>query len=178
MAMDMLEHETFANVSSIAARGNQALISFGDDGTNAEQSVSFLCKRMEIDFIATSDLITDDASGREVGAYALVLQHNSVDPDVDTIAEQLDARLEDVRAHQGIIWRRYFTIAEGLQDDTDNIVIQGIHATFKTSKSFKKGFRFDKDETYRWAIFNPTAGALDAIDNAGLMVRYWGVNVQ
>ncbi len=179
MAMDMLEHENVQSESSIAARGSSSIITFGDDGSGAELSTSFLCKRMEIDFAAIANLVTDDASARETTPYMLILHKTSVDNAVDTVAEQLDARLEDRAAHQSIIWRRYFIVAEGLQDDGDNIVVQGIQVTFKTSKSFRKGFRFDKDETYSWTLFNPNgAAAADAISISLLNVRYWGVNIQ
>lgn len=173
----MLEHETYGAVSSIAARGTSTILTFGDDGTNEELTQSFLCKRMEIDFIALADLISDDASGNGNASYCLGLHKTSVANAVDTFAEQLDARFEDITAHQNIIWRRYFSIFTHLIDDADNSASISRDVAFKTSKSFSKGFRFDKDETYQWVLFNPTAAAIDIIAERGLMVRYWGVNV-
>ncbi len=177
MAMDMLEHETYGAASSIATRGTATLLTFGDDGTNEELTTSFLCKRMEIDFIALADLISDDATGNGNASYCLGLHKTSVANSIDTFAEQLDARMTDRDAHQQIIWRRYFSIFTYLIDDADNSAGNGNDVVFKTSKSFSKGFRFDKDETYQWVLFNPTSASIDIIAERGLMVRYWGVNV-
>ncbi len=178
MAMDMLEHETYGSQGSIASRGTSTILTFGDDGTNEELTTSFLCKRMEIDFVVLNNFVSDDATGLANGTYILGLHKTSVANAVDTFAEQLDARSTDRDAHQNIIWRRYFTVLTHLNDDGDNTASLSQDTSFKTSKSFTKGFRFDKDETYQWVIFNPTSAAEDLIAEKGLMVRYWGVNVK
>ncbi len=179
MPMDMLEHENFGAESSIAARGSSTILSLGDDGTNSELTKSFLIKRMEINFLASANYLTDDNLGPSHGFYALVFTKTSVDNTIDTIGEQLDTRLEDIRAHQNIIWFRYFYVREGMRDDTDNVTTAPLAATFNTSKSFSKGFRLDKDETYIWAIFNPDGGAAqDTLALSALRVRYWGVHIE
>ncbi len=178
MAMDMLEHEQFVSNSSIAARGSSTFLTLGDDGTTEELEQSFLVKRMEIQFTAIPRIVTDDASSvMGTFAYALVFTKTSVDNDFDTIAEQLDSRMTDLVAHQALIWYRPYTVTVGLIDDADNIVHIGVPAVFSTSKSFSKGFRIDKDETYLWATFNPASSSQDALNNTGLRVRYWGVYI-
>ncbi len=178
MAMDMLEHEDFQAVSSLASRGTSQIISLAADGTNAEITKSFLIKRMEIEFFALADTHVDDASGTGVFPYVLMLHRNSVDNTVDSVAEQLDARLEDINAHQAIIWSRAFLIKPHIADDGDNVSDTGLDSNFKTSKSFSKGFRMDKDETYAWVVFNPGTAANDAIAVRWLRVRYWGVYIE
>ncbi len=178
MAMDMLEHESFGTQSSIASRGTSTIITLGDDGTNEELTKSFLIKRMEINFSALAKIITDDAASFGSAIYALVLTKTSVANAVDTIAEQLDARATDRDAHQQIIWFRYFNMVNWLRDDADNVTSPSGDTLFNTSKSFSKGFRLDKDETYVWAIFNPDSGASDQIAQIALRVRYWGINIE
>ncbi len=179
MAMDMLEHENYRTDSSIAARGTNAYLTLGDDGTNSELSKSFLLKRMEINFTALADFIGDDATGSGTAAYVLGFHRTSVDNTVDTFAEQLDARLEDRLAHQAIIWYRNFNISTHLIDDADNSARAGIDVVINTSKSFSRGFRLDKDETYQWVLFNPSGiAAADIIAESGLRVRYWGVFIE
>lgn len=179
MAMDMLEHETVSTISSIAARGTQSLITLGDDGTNEELTKSFLIKRMEIQFVALANFETDDASATiGTGSYMLVLNKTSVANAVDTVAEQLDARMTDRDAHQQIIWTRLFLVRTHVIDDGDNVTFPGLEAQFNTSKSFSKGFRLDKDETYVWQLFNPSSASADKIAATVLRIRYWGVNIE
>ncbi len=141
MAMDMLEHEDYQTVSALASRATSQIISLGADGTNAELMKSFLVKRMEIEFTALADFTTDDAAGNGNVAYGLIFHRNSVDNTVDSVAEQLDARFEDINAHQAIIWSRPFLISPTMIDDADNTTLNGRDASFKTSKSFSRGFR-------------------------------------
>ncbi len=178
MPMDMLEHENFASQSSISSRGSSAILTLGDDGTNSELAQSFLVKRMEIDFAALSNTELNDANAAPSEIYVLVFHKISVDNAVDTVAEQFDARLEDRQAHWSIIWTRPFIQRERLADDADQVFSESLEPAFKTSKSFSKGFRLDKDETYQWALFNPGASAIDSMAAKWLKVRYWGVLVQ
>ncbi len=174
----MLEHESFGSQSSIASRGSSTIISLGDDGTNEELTSSFLLKRMEISFAGLAGIITDDLPANvQTGLYYLILHKTSVNNAVDTIAEQFDARATDRDAHQQIIWVRQFVVRTHITDDADNVSFTGLDAVFNTSKSFSKGFRLDKDETYVWAVFNPSAIALTAMGSVSLRVRYWGVNI-
>ncbi len=178
MAMDMLEHEGFTTQSSISSRGSSAIITMGDDGTNAELSKSFLLKRMEIQFFAIANTVTDDASSTGTNGYLLIYGKTSVDNTVDTPAEQFDARLEDRGAHQSIIWVRPFMVRTHVVDDADQVLTLGYDPNFSTSKSFSKGFRLDKDENYQWSIFNPGTASADSIAVKWLRVRYWGVHIE
>ncbi len=178
MPMDMLEHESVGAQSSIASRGTSTIITLGDDGTNEELTKSFLIKRMEIQFSALADFIIDDASGLATAVLYLVLNKTSVANAIDTVAEQLDARMEDRSAHQQIIWLRPFIVRTHLVDDADNVTFTGLDAVFSTSKSFSKGFRLDKDETYVWSIFNPGSGSSDNIAVIHLRCRYWGIHIE
>ncbi len=178
MPMDMMEFEITSAESSIASRGTAAQFSHGNSGTSAEQPRSFLCKRMEIEFAAVADLIADDASGSGTIVNVLTLASRERTGTLDTIAEFFDARFDDRTAHQGVIWSRPYIIRPTLVDDADNVAFSGVDAVFKTSKSFSKGFRFDKDEKYEWAIFNPLATATDFTSTVYLHVRYWGVYLE
>ncbi len=178
MAMDMLEHESVGSVSSIAGRGTSTIISLGDDGTNEELTKSFLIKRMEIDYFGAAGIQTDDATGPVTAPYYLMFHKTSVANDIDTIAEQLNARMEDKNAHQQIIWRRQYFCRNHVIDDADNTNYTGSDVVFKTSKSFSKGFRLDKDETYVWVIFNPSSVAVTAQVTVSFTCRYWGVYIE
>ncbi len=177
MAMDMLEHETVQSGSSIATRGSSQIININKGG-NSELTKSFLLKRMEIEFTALPQQVTNDAIAGAIGLYTLMFISQDRGGEIDTPAEMLDARLDDRIAHQGIIWRRNFVLQPVLVDDADNVTQIGQVANFKTSKSFRKGFRLDKDEDYAWEIFNPAGASQDQILTHFLTVRYWGVYVQ
>ncbi len=173
----MLEHEQYSAISSIASRGQSSLTTVGRTGAH-EISKSFLLKRMEIDFIALPDLITDDASATANAPYILCFSNQNNAAQVDTPAEMFDVRLEDKLGHQNMICTRPFVIQPHLIDDADNTSHLGETTIFKTSKSFSKGFRLDKDALYTWSIFNPTGVSLDVIQDAWLKVRYWGVYLE
>ncbi len=177
MPMDLLEHEAFTAGSSIATRASQVLTTIGAGGSH-ELPKSFLIKRMEIEYVCTPDVITDDAALGALVPMMLALHKNSVAATVDTVAEQLDARIDDIMAHQQIIWRRKFIFNPSLIDDGDNITQLNPGVAFKTSKSFSKGFRLDKDELYRWVIFNPLSGSSNLVAFHWLTVRYWGVYIE
>ena len=134
---------------------------------------------MEIDFSALADISVDDASGVFGNfLYSLMFISQDRSGDIDTPAEMLDSRFDDRQAHQGVIWGRNYIIQPALVDDADNVTHLGQSANFKTSKSFSKGFRLDKDEDYAWEIFNPTGISEDVVAFIHLRVRYWGVYVQ
>ncbi len=177
MAMDMLEHENFNTQSSIATRGVSVITSILKTG-NHELVKSFLIKRFEVDFSALANLLSDDAAGAGTNLYVLALFSSDRAAAIDTVSEMLLRPIDDRQGHQGIIWMRPYIINPALSDDADQIAHVGRSAQFKTSKSFRKGFRLDKDEAYSWAIFNPTGGSQDAVAAVWLRVRYWGVYVQ
>ncbi len=173
----MLEDETFSAASSIAARGQDSLQTIGEGQTN-ELTKSFLVKRIEIDFMAVPDLQTNDATAAVHAPYGLYLIKTSGPASIDTVTEMLGARFDDIVGHQNIIWRRTFMVNPSIIDDADNVIDLASAQGFKTSKSFSKGFRLDKDDVYQWVIFNPTAVALDIVATWWLQTRYWGVYVQ
>ncbi len=173
----MLEHEQFGASSSIASRGTSVLLTMGPNGTH-ELNKSFLLKRMEIDFLVTADLNTNDATHSVQAPYYLVFHNIEVSAQINTVAENFDSRLDDRQGHQPVIWTRPFLVDPYLVDDSDNVTLKGQGVAFKTSKSFSKGFRLDKDELYTWSIFNPFTSALDVIGFVGLKVRYWGVYIE
>ncbi len=173
----MLEHEKFAAASAIASRGFAQIDSIGVGELN-ELNKSFLLKRMEIDFMSIPDLQTNDATASIHAPLMLVMFRSSGAAAIDTVAESLDARFDDIQAHQTIIWRRKFLENPSIIDDADNVIDLSKANTFKTSKSFSKGFRLDKDEVYLWGIFNPTTVSLDITASRWLTVRYWGVYLE
>ncbi len=174
MAMNLLEHEG-DNIAggALAARGTATLFTLGT--TSNLISRSFLCKKMEIEFTLLPPSETDVSTWNSFKGE-LVLQNVSVNTGYDTPAEAFDARIDDEEAHRSIIWTRNFQWTETLVDTTTEILTEYHPVSFKTSKSFSKGFPFDKDEQYRWTVFNPDASNAWATGtDIYFKVRYWGV---
>ncbi len=174
MVMDMLEHEVLVAGSSLATRSQQDLVSIGEGLTHVLEK-SFLVKKMEISFAALPDFVTDDAGAITTAIQYLLLRTTSRDSTIDAVSEQLDARIGDREAHQGIIWMRIFDILTHLVDDADNVSTFGKSASFSTTKTFSKGFRLDKEEDYRWSVFNPHTTTVNIVSFYSIRVRYWGV---
>lgn len=174
MAMDMIEHEV-ANVA-VGTITTRAHVDIQTIGTSAGiLNRSFLIKKMEIEFSFLPSFTTDDASGQGAFPAYLIFQDESSGSNTDQPAEAFDAQLEDKAVHETVIWSRIFHFNHGLRDDADQISYAGIPATFKTSKSFPKGFPLDKTKIYQWKIFNPTTSTFFDNSLAYLRVRYWGV---
>ncbi len=169
----MLEHET-ANIApgGLAARAQSDIFTIGT--TTKILNRTFLIKKMEIEFSFLPAAVTDDAGVLAAQGGMLCFQDISSGTDTDTVAEALDADLEDQAKHQSLIWTRNFVFNYNLIDDADNIVTLPTLITWKTSKSFPKGFPLDKSKSYKWTIFNQTATWLTG-SLANLRVRYFGV---
>ncbi len=175
MVMDMLEHETADHApGALAARAHSTIFTIGTS-TNVLNR-TFLLKKMEIEFTWFSATPTDDANAIFGEFGYLLLQNTTSGTDADSPAESFDAALADREKHNTIIWTRNFLAQPSLFDDTDNISFPGNLVSFKTSKSFPKGFPLDKDENYSWRLFNQsTASPWTTGGVANLRVRYWGV---
>ncbi len=173
MAMDMLEHED-ANISpgGLAARAQSDIFTIGT--TTKILNRTFLIKKMEIEFSFIPAAVTDDAGVLAAQAGMLCFQDISSGTDTDTVAEALDANLENTAVHQTLIWTRNFAFNYNVIDDADNIVDLVPITVWKTSKSFPKGFPLDKDKQYKWSLFNQTGTWLTG-NLANLHVRYFGV---
>ncbi len=177
MAMDMLEHEALTVGAEITARNTEKLFGLGPNEGH-ELTKSFLLKKMEIDFACLGAL--EISIGDMLAAiYMLVFDNtSSKSAPIDTPAESFDARIDDRQAHQGIIWGRDFIMSEGLLDTTNGVGAHGTNFQMKTTKTFPKGFRLDKDEIYEWKIFNPHVIALNIHRFVHLRVRYWGIYIE
>ncbi len=171
MAMDMLEFEVFVAGASIASRLSQVLETITE---GLELPSSFLVKRMEISFVALPHVAQTDGS---TGILYLIFVNKTRAGAVNTIAEMLDARGDDIHGHQGIIWLKMGYVSEDFIDAANGLSTGQHPWVLNTSKSFPKGFRLDKDEEYTWEVFNPSTGALDLVGSYALRTRYWGVNM-
>ncbi len=171
MGIDMIEHETQnTGMDGLAARAELTLVTVNLDRT-------FLVKRMEIG-VGIHGGVEVVGAGVGVGLGELVFFHD------DGLAADAEAALnatdQDKETHNDIIWARHFNWAPDDIDDASGWALRGIHQSFKTSKSFPKGYPMDKNDTYTWRVINvhPSAAMPNpAAENSQIVlhVRYWGV---
>ncbi len=173
----MIELESESASGALAARGENDGSVIGGTGSSILNQ-TFLCKKMEISFTLLASTSTDDAGGPAPSVGYLVLQDESSGTDTDTVAEAFNGALENKPVHESIIWARIFHFTQGLIDDADNIAYRAEHATFQTTKSFPKGFPFDKTKTYQWKVFNPSAATAWSAGTIWFMrMRAWGIYI-
>ncbi len=178
MTMGMLEHEKEdIALGALASRSQVTLISIGVGATVSELSRSFLVKRMEIEYTIVPSLATDDGTVTGSRPFYIVFMKVSSGSHQDTVAECFDATLENSEIHKQVIWTRPGILQPDLVDDTDNVALRRDPDVVKTSKSFSKGYPLDKDETYRWVLFNSGGSAFTTGAFLGLRIRYWGVQL-
>ncbi len=161
MSMDLIEHETAgAAVGALAARGNLTLLTIAAD----DLPQNFLIKKMEIN--VTWDLSAVVLDGSQIGYICFRNADTS-------IANAFDARLDDPKLHQKVIWSKIMatTVFSTMATTEANSVI----VTMNTSKSFPKGFPLSREDGYQWVLFNPSAAALTTGGGFFLRVRYFGV---
>ncbi len=161
MAMAILEHEDSAiAVAALGSRLTKTLFNFAAD----DIPQNFLIKKMEINFTWDGTSVSADTS-----QHGMLVFRNS-----DTsVADSLDARLDDDKLHQKIIWAKAVNInLFGTSTTTEaNVAFM----TLNTSKSFPKGFPMSREDGYQWSFFNVAAGAMITGSIINLRVRYFGV---
>ncbi len=176
MVMDMIEHETTGSSNlALATRAEKDVLTIGTGADILNRT--FLIKKMEIEYSLTVPFVTDVATVQTQLGF-LALQMTSAGSNADTIAESFDATLEDKSVHDSVIWSRNFIWYPHLLDTTGNdlVAFNPNTISFKTSKSFPKGYPLDKDEVYTWKVFNQS-GSISWLTGStnNLRVRYWGV---
>ncbi len=161
MAMAMLEHEVAAiAVGALASRATKTIINIAVD----ELPQNFLIKKMEINFTYDGFPIAAD-----VTQHGMLVFRNAD----TTVAASLDARIDDEKLHQKIIWAKAVTIVafDGVATSEANVPF----LTINTSKSFPKGFPLSREDAYQWTFFNIAGSPMTTGAILNLRVRYFGV---
>ncbi len=171
--MDMLEFEVQSSPGALAARAESNQITIGT--TTEILNRTFLIKKMEIQFSLLPWADTDITGVVQNFGYLYFYQSTGA-TDRDSLAEILDARLDDAEVKRMLIWLRNFVITPLIIDPTNNSYDPGSVIAFTTSKSFPKGYPLDKDEEYKIGVFNPHATqAWVATCVIIIRVRFWGI---
>ncbi len=172
--VDMMEHESVTNIDATPTRASTTLQAIT---TNDR---TFLVKKMEI----TVSLAPGGDSGASTPQFTgtpmyLLFFHN--DGITANPAEAFDAHLMDKERHNDIIWMMPFIHKPAEVDDAGGWTAEGFQFNATRTKSFPKGYPMDKNDSYTWYVFNPTAGTSPDPSAIGsqfaLRVRYWGVYI-
>ncbi len=172
MPVAMLEHEVnTAGADGLTTRNTTSIQSVTVDR-------SFLIKKMEITLLFTSGGDSGTTTPQFTGHPMKVVFFHS-DGVATSAANAYDAAIQFPESHNDVIYEIPFIFKPAEVDDAGGWAVQGIHTAISRTKTFPKGYPMDKDDTYSWVLFNPSASTAPdptAVNsNCNLRVRYWGV---